>query len=338
MIFKNLDIYFSLIIIFVILYFGKFLLLPLFFSIFIFIILKSFSKKISKINFYVFKIGYGSAFVISSLFLLSLIYFFGILLNENLSNVIFNSELYQSNLTLIFNKFKDFSERNVPFLTDKFVFDLDFTNLFTKVLNSFTNLAGNFSIIILYLIFIIIEEKFFKIKIQNFFSTTSSKKIIEKINLEIFNYFQIKTFTSLLTGLSTFFIMKLFNSDLAVFFGILSFILNFIPFLGSLLSVILPFIFSLIQFLNPFESSLIIAFLLIIQISVGNFIEPKLMSKSLNLSPMIMLIFLSLMGKLWGIGGMFLSVPFLVILLIVFSNIKSTKKIAIFLSEKGQIS
>ena len=82
----------------------------------------------------------------------------------------------------------------------------------------------------------------------------------------------------------------------------------------------------------------ILIFLFLIQMLIGNFFEPKLMGKSLNLSPMIMLITLSIMGKLWGISGMFLSVPLLVILLIIFSNIKSTKKIAIFLSEKGNIN
>ena len=59
------------------------------------------------------------------------------------------------------------------------------------------------------------------------------------------------------------------------------------------------------------------------------------MGKTLNISPIIMLIFLAIMGKMWGIAGMFLSVPLLVVLLIFFSNFKSTKKIAIFISDKG---
>ena len=62
------------------------------------------------------------------------------------------------------------------------------------------------------------------------------------------------------------------------------------------------------------------------------------MGKSLNLSPIIMLITLSILGKLWGLSGMFLSVPILVILLITFANFKKTKKIAILISEKGNIS
>ena len=58
------------------------------------------------------------------------------------------------------------------------------------------------------------------------------------------------------------------------------------------------------------------------------------MGKTLNISPLIMIIFLALMGKIWGVAGMFLSVPFLVVLLIIMRNIRSLKKVAIFLSEK----
>jgi len=59
------------------------------------------------------------------------------------------------------------------------------------------------------------------------------------------------------------------------------------------------------------------------------------MGKTLNISPIVLIIFLSLMGKLWGLVGMFLSVPLLVILIIILNNFKDTKKIAIFLTEKG---
>ena len=82
------------------------------------------------------------------------------------------------------------------------------------------------------------------------------------------------------------------------------------------------------QFLDLFQSVLILTLLIIIQIFVGNFIEPKLIGKSLNLSPIVMLITLSIMGKIWGLSGMFLSIPILVVLLIIFGNFKSGKKIA----------
>ena len=61
------------------------------------------------------------------------------------------------------------------------------------------------------------------------------------------------------------------------------------------------------------------------------------MGKALNISPIVILIFLSIMGKIWGISGMFLSVPILVVILIVLKNFKQTKNLAILLSEKGEL-
>ena len=203
------------------------------------------------------------------------------------------------------------------------------------MLNSLSNLAGSFSFIILLLIFFIIEEKNFVRKLK-LIVNNKNIQIIKKINYDIFYYFQIKFFTSFLTGFATFIVLFFLKNDLAPTFGLLSFILNFIPLIGSLVSILLPFIFSGIQFLSFYEPILTLIALTIIQIFIGNFLEPRMMGNTLNISPLVMILFLSLMGKLWGVTGMFLSVPFLVVILIILRRIKSTQKIAIFLSEKGK--
>ena len=125
------------------------------------------------------------------------------------------------------------------------------------------------------------------------------------------------------------------NNELSITFSIFAFFLNFIPYIGSLLAVLLPTLFSTIQSMNFFEPTVTLILLLFSQILIGNFLETKLMGKTLNISPIALIIFLSLMGKLWGLVGMFLSVPLLVILIICLNNFKNTKKIAIFLTEKG---
>ena len=335
---KNNSIYFFVPIFFLTLYVGKFLLLPLFFSLFIFIILKSLSKKISLIKFFDIGLNYKYCFVLVSIILIFLMYFIGILLKSNIEKVTANSNLYQANLNIIFNFVQNSKLNLFPVSFNELIDNINFAKIFANILNSLTNIAGNLSLVVLYLIFLVIEEKFFIHKISRLSNNKFTKDILSKINLQIFNYFQLKTFTSFLTGILTFCTLFLFENDLAIFFGILSFILNFIPFIGSIVSILIPFIFSMIQFLDFFQSFMVFILLFFIQIFIGNFIEPKLMGKSLNLSPVIMLITLSIMGKLWGISGMFLSIPILVILLIIFSNFKETKKIAVFLSEKGQIS
>ena len=319
----------------VLLYYGKFVLLPLTLALFIFIIIKSLSKKLidSTLKLFNIKINdLGSFFSIFFIFII-IIYSFVKVLNSNLRSVVDNSSYYQNNLKNLINFFSDYKIEKFIKLNEVFN-DVNFLEIFSKIINYFTELTGNFSLILIYIIFFIIEEKLLAEKIKFFFNRLTTKNVLKKINSDVFKYFQIKTFTSFLTGIFTFLILYFFNSDLAPTLGIFAFFLNFIPFVGSLISILIPTIFSLIQFFSFFESIIILIMLTFSQILIGNFLETKMMGKTLNLSPIIMIVFLSIMGKVWGIAGMFLSVPILVFLLIIFSNLNSTKNIAILISEK----
>tara|TARA_X000000950_G_C13796210_1_gene611518 strand:+ start:127 stop:1128 length:1002 start_codon:yes stop_codon:yes gene_type:complete len=320
------------------LYIGKFLFIPLFFSFFIFILLRSSSEKINERITSKSKFGNNFSFMLVCSILVVFFYVLGVLIEKNIVNVISQSQMYQANFDKVLNYIERHNFKPLMSLFENILSNINFNSIFSNILSILTNIAGNFSLILIILIFFLLEEKFLIVKFKKLNPEKSFKNIFVKIKNEIYNYFQIKLMTSFLTGILSFIILFLFSSDLSIFFGILAFLLNFIPFIGSLIAVILPFIFSLIQKLDLFNSSILFAILLISQIFVGNFIEPKLMGKSLNLSPLIMLLTLSVMGKLWGLSGMFLSVPILVILLIIFGNFKKTRKIAVFMSEKGNIS
>lgn len=319
----------------VLLYYGKFVLLPLTLALFIFIIIKSLSKKLIDSTLKLFNIKINDLVSFFSIFFIFIIiiYSFVKVLNSNLRSVVDNSSYYQNNLKNLINFFSDYKIEKFIKLNEVFN-DVNFLEIFSKIINYFTELTGNFSLILIYIIFFIIEEKLLAEKIKFFFNRLTSKNVLKKINSDVFKYFQIKTFTSFLTGIFTFLILYFFNSDLAPTLGIFAFFLNFIPFVGSLISILIPTIFSLIQFFSFFESIIILIMLTFSQILIGNFLETKMMGKTLNLSPIIMIVFLSIMGKVWGIAGMFLSVPILVFLLIIFSNLNSTKNIAILISEK----
>ncbi len=316
------------------LYFGKFILLPLSLSIFFFIIIKSLSNKLLSQIKIIFNIKLNEiiALVTMLIIILSFLYSFWIILKFNIYDVRENSIQYQKNFEQIIKLFLE-TPLKPFFQTESFINSLNLMSLFSSILNSFTAFAGNFSFIFILLIFLLIEEKVFLKKIE-YISNKNKLNLFKKINKDIFDYFQLKAFTSFLSGILTFLILYILKNDLAPTFAILAFILNFIPLIGSLLSIFIPFLFSIIQFLGIYEPFLTFIFLFLIQIFVGNYIEPKLMGKKLNISPLVMILFLSLMGKLWGITGMFLSVPLLVVLLIILSNIKSTQKVAFLLCEK----
>jgi predicted PurR-regulated permease PerM len=250
--------------------------------------------------------------------------------------VIQNIDVYQNNLNQLSFYFSKTPVNN--FFNESMILEnLNLMNFFTYLLNMVTNFAGNFSMIVFLLIFLVIEKKYLKLKIAKIITNKNKLKVFSNINDDIYNYFRIKAFTSFLTGILTFVILFFFNSDLAIAFGILSFFLNFIPYIGSLISIFLPVTFSIVENYNFLYSIITFALLFLNHLFIGNFLENKLMGKALNISPIVLLIFLSIMGKLWGISGMFLSVPIIVVLIIILNNFKQTKNIAILLSEKGNL-
>ena len=332
-----LNILISSVVVFFFLHLGKFILIPLFFSLFFYVIINSISNDLvnvsNKINLKINDLT--SHFILFSIFIF-FVYFFFKILKTNINNVIQNIDVYQNNLNQLLFYFSTTPLNN--FFTESMILEnLNLMNIFTYLLNMVSNFAGNFSMIIFLLIFLVIEKKYLKLKIAKIITNKSKLKVFSNINDDIYNYFRIKAFTSFLTGTLTFVILFFFNSDLAIAFGILSFFLNFIPYIGSLISILLPITFSIVDNYNFMYSIIIFALLFLNHLFIGNFLENKLMGKALNISPIVLLIFLSIMGKLWGISGMFLSVPIIVVLIIILNNFKQTKNIAILLSEKGNL-
>ena len=164
------------------------------------------------------------------------------------------------------------------------------------------------------------------------------RAILGEIGSSVQGYIWMKTLISLVTGLLSYVVLRLVGVDFAAVFALLIFLLNFIPNIGSILGVLLPALLTLVQFdtLTPF---LVITLGLgAVQFLIGNLVEPALMGKSLNLSSLMIILSLTFWGMLWGIPGMFLSVPIMVMFAIVCARFESLRSIAVMLSADGQIN
>ncbi len=162
-------------------------------------------------------------------------------------------------------------------------------------------------------------------------------RAVQGISVGLQQYVGIKTFVSALTGLLCYVVMKLVGLDFAETWGVLAFALNFIPSIGSMLAVALPAIVSLVQFetLTPFL--IIVAGCGMVQFVIGNIVEPAMTGKKLNLSPMMVILALTLWTALWGIPGAFLSVPITVCVMIVLSHVPGAKWAAVLMSGDGKL-
>jgi len=211
----------------------------------------------------------------------------------------------------------------------------------TTLVNSFTSALGSTFIIIIYLIFILIEEMIFKKKMNMIYKKGKQyenlKYIINTMNNSIKRYISVKSFASLLTATLAYLFLMFMGVDFPLLWAFIIFILNFIPYVGSFIATFLPSVFAILQFNSL--SSFLWVFLGVqaCQTIVASFIEPKIMGKSLNLSPLVVLITLAIWGTIWGVLGMIISVPVTSILVIILAQFPNTRNIAVILSESGNI-
>ncbi|MDT8397443.1 MAG: AI-2E family transporter [Pseudomonadales bacterium] len=215
-------------------------------------------------------------------------------------------------------------------------------DIITRLASSITNVAAQSGIILIYLGFLLLEQADFDKKLAVLIKDPQKEKdvrrLIRRIDKDVRKYIGIKMVTSGLTGILSYIVLEMIGVNFSEFWAILIFLLNFIPTIGSIIATIFPALITLVQFDNLTPFILVITVVTAIQFSIGNILEPKMMGSSLNLSPMIILLNLSLWGMIWGVPGMFLCVPVLVIGMIVFSHLPQTRAIAVLLSRDGQIS
>ena len=182
--------------------------------------------------------------------------------------------------------------------------------------------------------FILIEMRLTKRKIHYAFKSKREK--VSRISHQIVNqtvrYISIKFFISLATGIICFFTTWILGLDFPIVWAFLAFIMNFIPIFGSVISVGVTTLFSLIQFYPNWGKTLfILLFLTGVNMVLGNIVEPRIEGKNLGISPVAILVSLSIWGYIWGFTGMLLAVPLTVIIKIVCENIDYLKACAIIL-------
>ncbi len=248
---------------------------------------------------------------------------------------------YESNINIITVQVEQLLKVDVQKEIDTFVNSLNLKHILSQLAESLSSIFSNFMMMLIYLLFIFLETKSFKLKINALFPDKAGRekfdKTLGKIETSLAQYFKVKTLMSLLTGFLSFTVLKIIGVDAALFWAFLIFALNYIPTIGSLIGTVFPAVFSLLQFGTFMPFILIILLIGGVQIIVGNLIEPKLMGKTLNVSPMVTIIALAVWGQLWGVIGMLLSVPVTVIMIILLSQFESTQKAAVILSEKGDL-
>ncbi|MCK9279588.1 MAG: AI-2E family transporter [Melioribacteraceae bacterium] len=167
------------------------------------------------------------------------------------------------------------------------------------------------------------EEKELEKQEENPTEAFNIKDTFNHIVQQVQKYILTKFLISLLTGVIIGFILYLFDVKFFFIWALLTVFLNFIPNFGSIIAVLFPALMSLIQFDSFGYTLLILGIMITIQNLIGNILEPKVFGSSLGINPIVILISLIVWGYIWGIVGMFLSVPLTAILKITLTGTKS---------------
>lgn len=149
--------------------------------------------------------------------------------------------------------------------------------------------------------------------------------IYADIEATIRSYIATKSAISAATGLLIGLILWRLGMPMAWLFGVLACLLNFIPNIGSIAATLLPIPIAVTHFENPWMVLAVVGIPGLIHMSIGNFVEPKLMGRGLELHPVTVLLALAFWGLLWGIIGMVLAVPIVATLRIVVSRFTTTR-------------
>lgn len=205
--------------------------------------------------------------------------------------------------------------------------------LVTRIVTSLGNVLTNGFLILLTVIFILLEAASFSDKIGTFLEDPErSFQRLTQFFQNIQRYMAIKTVISIATGAAIAVWLAVIGVDYALLWGMIAFLFNYIPNIGSILAALPAVVLALIQ-LGTSEALLTAAGYLVVNTIVGNVIEPRIMGRGLGLSTLVVFLSLVFWGWVFGPVGMLLSVPLTMTVKIALDGSEETRWIAVLLGE-----
>jgi AI-2 transport protein TqsA len=148
-------------------------------------------------------------------------------------------------------------------------------------------------------------------------------------------YMRVRFGMSVLTGLSFWVFTAVYGLELQREWGVIAFVLNFIPFIGSFVATLLPTLFAAAQFESFYAALVVFIGLNLLQFVIGSYIEPRVAGSAVSVSPFMVLFAVFFWGMLWGVAGAFIGVPILIALATVAARHPVARPFAVLLSADG---
>jgi len=198
------------------------------------------------------------------------------------------------------------------------------------------SMVGVLVLAAVYAIFLAAEASGFAHKLAvalpNRLQAMRTQAVIEAINARIGDYLAVKTLINVIVGSLSWVVLWLFGVDHALFWALMIGILNYIPYFGSLVAVAFPVLMATVQFGSIQFALAVGACLTVVNMWVGNWLEPRMIGGRVNMSPFVVVAALSFWTTLWGVAGAILAVPMTSTLAIILASFAATRPIAVLLA------
>ncbi|MEL6265012.1 MAG: AI-2E family transporter [Pseudomonadota bacterium] len=262
------------------------------------------------------------------------------LLSDSVSKLRANLPAYQENLKGMVQPAAETLGVSVPPLGE-LIRGIDTGDLALQALGSIAGSLGQVVVIVCLVFFLFAEARQFPAKLALLLGDEAHRArvggVLDQITRMIETYLGVKCLVGLVQAVPTWLVLQVVGVDSPLVWAVFVFLLSFIPTIGSLIGIALPSLLALVQFESPTPFILTLALLAPVQLLASNWLEPRLMGDSLNLSPLAVFLSIFAGGAVWGVTGALISVPALTVATIAMAHGARTRPVAILLSRDGKL-
>jgi predicted PurR-regulated permease PerM len=328
-----------------VLYIARDILIPIAFSVMVVYVIIGTDRLLARIPGVGRALPSAARLGLASLVMIAALGLVAWLIMGNLDQMVARATHYQSSLLSLVRRYSMLmgveSEPTWESIRDQVLARVSPQRLVALMVLSLTSILASLTVAALYVVFLIIERRHFDGKIGRLSRdperVAQVRRIITDVNSRIGTYLALKTAVNVLLGTVSWLVLAWFGVEFAVFWALLIGLLNYVPYVGSVLGVAIPAVFGLLQFGDLGVVIGLALALSVVQFLTGNILDPLLMGSSLNLSPFVILACLATWSALWGIPGAFLAVPITACIVMILAEFDGTRPIAVLLSRDGSV-
>jgi len=206
--------------------------------------------------------------------------------------------------------------------------------LLTLTVASISSIVAVLVLIFFFILLMLLEVRQWQTKAQHALNDNYNTLVLDTVKSiahKLRQYLLIRTITSIVTAVTCGLWLWILGVDLAFLWGVMIFVLNYVPYIGSIIAVIPPTLVAFVQFGIPWT---LVEFsgLTCLQMVIGNFVDPHLQGKTLRVSPIVLLLSIVFWSWAWGMAGALLAVPLTVMIIVTCAHVPALQPIALMLS------